>query len=529
METVLDAEELLQRLIIEKIKREWHQYIRHEWKDERWLKIYLNKQGEEIPSGIDQLPQGFFESMAVSINEIIADKLRLPRKELEKYTTSASSLSRFLGKHRDFHDRYEKKKSGLAIFAGFHNGIYTLEDWSDFQEKHKQFLNFWSSWRDQQPVLGEYPAPEAEKTYPLIVTNHTPPETVVLYQRVYDAYTKGPQVVRTRNRRVYTLAVGFAGLVLLVILLTWFIWQPLNRDTEPVHTEFGVFKIKEGQNIATALVYYDISQVKADSVYVKLGGPNDAEPGYIRLTKPRDTLAIMLYKPMVKARLIANGSSINHIEIQVPTTGWVGWYFTNIKKEGENGATLAGCELVEEKALTIPLSKVTDTFKPYYFTSFYNITDFGFIGEEATLELRTRLMHKPTLATCNHFSMQMCGSKSCVQYPIEISGCEYWLLKQHRMGTEIAEKDSAIAKVSQFTHLQSELEQWNTMKVKVDKGLVTYFWNDKAVATQKLTAIIGDVKLLSLDTKGSWQVDWIRVRNQKDEIVYEEYFDSCEK
>lgn len=526
MDTVLDAEELLQRLIIEKIKREWHQYIQHEWKEERWLKIYLNKQGEEVPSTIDQLPQGFFESMAVEINETIAAKLNLPRKELEKYTTSASSLSRFLGKHHDFHDRYEKKKSGLAIFAGYYKGVYTLDSWSDFQQKHKQFLAFWKTWREQRLALPKPIEEEAGKTYQLTTTSQTPPETAILYQHFYDAYQHGPQYVPVRRWKVYSWAASLIGLAALAL---FFYWQTSGNGSESVNAAFGVVKIKAGENIATVLLYYDVSQVKADSVYIKLGGISDADPGYSKVTKSKDTIAVMLYKPIVKARLIANNRTIGHIDIQVPTTGWVGWSFTNLNKENENSKTLAGCELVEEKALTIPFTKVSDGFKPYYFTNFHNITDFGFSGDQFTLEVRTRMVYKPALATCNHFAIELCGLKNCIQYPVEISGCEYWLLKQHRLGGDATVMDSAIANVSQFTHLQSELEQWNVMKVKRAGEFVHFFWNDKPIATRKFLTEIGEVKRLSIDTKGSWQVDWIRVKNEKEEIVYQEDFEACEK
>lgn len=518
----VSAEELLQRIIIQKIRSEWYLYL-EKWKNERWLMIYSRKFGEQPPGTIDQLPQGFFESLAHEVNECIEQKLFIPRKELEKYTTSASSLSRFLGKNQDFHHRFYKKKTGLAIFAGYRDGRYTIENWNDFEIKYQEYCVFVDTWRKQthHSFLIE-PQSISDQVQPAIV--EMPADRQLIFTLIHQAFATPPQSIHAKKINSSWM---IAAIALVGVLLAGGYWF-MSADKPLYHGEsvLEVLKVNAGENIATVLIRYAVPKAKDDTVRLFFGDYNASDPVKIISTKPSDTILIMVYKPFIKAKLFLNKTFLKQINIEVPTHQWVGWAYTN-----QNGIELTAthneCELIENNALTFPAYHLPEHFRSYYFTSMYNVGNFQTSLTDCEIAARVKLDHKPEKASCNHLVLRVCNEiDQCVSYPVELSGCEYWLWKVHDI--EESEIDSTMITASHFTHEQRELESWNIIRMRIQKGEVTYWWNDTEVGTRPIPDYTGTtISLINFESKGSWLIDSITVINAAGEMRYRAFFDDC--
>jgi hypothetical protein len=65
--------------------------------------------------------------------------------------------------------------------------------------------------------------------------------------------------------------------------------------------------------------------------------------------------------------------------------------------------------------------------------------------------------------------------------------------------------------------------------VKVKQGIAYYYLNDKLVYEHSYQGSIGNIKMFSIQFRGSGWVDWVRLYDAQDREVYFEDFDNCEK
>ena len=536
----VSSDELLRRCLIYKINEMWDNGDLYKWEDKRWFKIFQNKHGLDGPLNIKNLPNGFFESLAEEINLVVQSKLSLPQKELSLYTISASLLKRFLGKNIDKSGFSIKKKSGLAIYTGFRQGYFHFNSWDDFVQFYKNYLIFWHTWERHSPnsqFLPKYsPTEELHLNQAQLSLHSKLPSSDIVHVVtlvINDVrYAEIPDYNQPSSSKAKFLIITILGVVIACLGAYWFFLSaPFLSKVQPDNVTLRVINYTPGENRASIHVAYDLGNYAAENVVIR-GQRGDIYPTTYVRTAQRDTVSFMLSKPGAEIELVIDNQIIKKLKIYQETTGWIGW--TNDIK-GTIGAYHAACELIDNGVISYPYELVPDHYKQYYFTYLQNNQPYGVIGDHSVFETRMRLAHIPMDATCNEIRFYISGKELGTASMFELKGCEYWMAmgagNTHIESAAIKGDRSAenTSRLSLFTHYAEEYQQWNIFKLVVNNQVATYYWNDKEFLSYPFEGNIGEINSLTINTKGSWAIDWMRLTDTESKKVYFEDFSDCAK
>lgn len=542
---MITADELLRRCLIYKIYKEWDTKVEATWQERRWYKIYKNKYDELLPVAIERLPNGFFESLAADINQVIGQKLHMSKQELSLYTISGSSLKRLLGKNKDNASRSHKKKEGLAIYVGYQAGTFHFDHWDDFYRVYLDYSRFWDYWQKNafnnsqllsSPTV-KLPIDSDQAKTENYTNNHLPIYSPTVQLNLIHAVMQDPTSAEvphyTSNTRVRNWLVLVVVLLLggaaaggfwlqsktqsKVALLAQFTPEQIAKKSV-----FTVVKQIKGKNKSTVFVAYDVSQLPIDTVVISSRHHADITPRIYRSMKKQDTISFIINKPNAAMRLRGDRVTLRKLRVYQESTGWIGWIHAN---KTFVSAYLPTCELIRDSALVFPIELVPDQYKAYYFSILRNNRHYGVDGNYHTFEVKVKLVTKPIDATCNHFHIHMEGSKKNeeempfgIGQELELDGCEYWLSPK-RYPKEV---------VSKFTHDLDTYRQWNTLKwVAKGEELVVY-WNNEKIYTQAIPKNIGEITGLNFSGKGSWAVKWVRLLDKNGKQKYYKDFINCQ-
>lgn len=536
----LSSEELLRRIIFQKIQKNWKEYLQ-KWSSERWLKTFTNKFGFLPPQNVEQLPNGFFQCFADEVNDVIAFKLNISRKELEKYTTSASSLSRFLGKKDDQHKRYLNKKTGLAIFAGFNNPYYYVDSWEDFEAQYQQYMSLWLQWNknqihtDQQKNLLLAPHEKENITSVVVIPNEKP-----FYQIIYEGSQEETTLYPNSSKRKKWWLWGI--LALFIMIGGYYLFKifsgkkenssakkddsTLQENTNDTLIKFSLLQKEEGENIVSGLLVYDATKYPQDSIKIYLDPY--ALPNMIKSTKKIDTVPVIFYKStLVRSRY---GSIHDRLSLYIPTKSWIGGAYDNsqVKYNTEIKGDISKiynkpCDLIQSGTVTITPEQVENKIKDYYFSWFSKTFEKEIKTDTFELEAKVKLTYKSKDAICNHLVLKILdNSHRYVKYSLEVKGCTAYLKTKENLSFMEVASDQ----IQNFTHSLDSLQQWNIMKLKKYGKTVDYYWNGKYIGTTSNNNNRG-IRMLEFTLKSSWAVDWIKIFDSKQNILYQEDFDKC--
>lgn len=554
------AEELLKRCLTYKVFQEWETYVNTQWKHERWYVTFRNAtQNKAISTHtIVHLPHGFYSSLAKEINQVIHNKLSLPQRELSRYTISASSLKRFLGKSKQQGNRNEKKKSGLAIYVGFRQGIYYLNDWTDFQQTHQEYLKFWHYWEqnafrhpqldmfDRAPQSTEIVAPSFNEG---VRANHHRHKYLLLHEVIQQPYVSS--LPPPKKNKLSAMLMGIS-LVLFLTITGWAsqrFWQTslfkpktkhqkvalstlLSSEAFRKKIKFKIAKKIPGKNKSTVFLSYDISQVPLDTI--KIRARNDAVPQFYYLTKPKGTVSFVVNKPTCYFHLSYQHQRLKTLRVYQESAGWIGFF----RHKKTIGAAIETCKLVQNGYLSFLPKLVPDQYKHYYFSHLSNVKHFQVQGNHLTFEARVKLTHKPSDATCNDLTIGLAGSNNNeselikhIGYKLELDGCEYWLQtkKFHQKIRHANNYHYDPDILERFTHDIDTFMHWNTIKLVTKGQTISYFWNGKKIHQKPFQGTIGEITAIKFGSKGSWAIDWTRLKDSKGQEKYYEDFEDCTK
>jgi len=501
------------------------------------------------PQTVEQLPNGFFQCFADEVNDVITFKLNTSRKELEKYTTSASSLSRLLGKKDDQHKRYPSKKTGLAIFAGFDGSNYQVNDWDDFETQYKQYVSLWLHWNknqihtDQKTLLS-LPKSAQEEITSVVIIPHEKPFYEIIYQGTQ------PDIVIDASPH-YSKRNWFWGVALLLFFLlgVYYIMeypphekrssaglktQAISHIKEPEIKDtlitFQLIQREEGENMVSGLLVYDATRYPKDSITIYIDP--FALPNLIQTTKRIDTIPVIFYRTSIVRARDTRGS----LTINVPTKSWIGGandnglkvYLSNVKRDIPKMHNKS-CDLIAGGVLSVPFKLVEKSMQDYYFSWMSYTFDKEISLDTFEFETRIKLSYKSKDAICNHFIVRICDDlHRQVKYPIEVSGCTAYMQTKDNP----TYMDVETTKIQNFVHPLDSLKQWNVMGLKKKGNQVDYYWNGKYIGTSRTSKnynsyVSKGIRNLEITCKSSWAVDWITIKDSKKKVIYQEDFNKC--
>jgi hypothetical protein len=312
------------------------------------------------------------------------------------------------------------------------------------------------------------------------------------------------------------------SLILIIPVLIWVISFKPKTDSKKKPIIKGPVTFDGNKTVAqgvpsTIIFNYDVSNVEADSFFLQQSW-NDQEK--VRLDpKQHYYSSIYLFPGFHRAKLIANDSIIKRVKVHIMTDGWLPATretFTDnrpvyLKKDNlvKNGSM----HLVKDDLIASGV-KVENN----YILSYYNIRDFGNLSSDNfSVETKFRVDNNEKVV-CPGFELVIATEENIFFVRLMGRGCERDA--GIKMGENFREGLN-----SDLSVLGRNLHEWQNLKIKVINKTATVYFDDLLAYTLSFKQDFGKIVGLTYNFNSPGEVDYVRLRDPRNVIVYEDNFD----
>lgn len=215
------------------------------------------------------------------------------------------------------------------------------------------------------------------------------------------------------------------------------------------------------------------------------------------------------------SHLIVNRKVFAQTTIQVNTAGWE----TEIL---HNQIYNVKSDVKRDKNLFYApsnLSAVGINTDSIYWTINRNIRDYNVSGDDFTIEAGVLNGKKDGGISCYDFNMDVYGINENIKIEFLDPNCIVWV-------DFIISDVKVDGKETDLSTLGIDLSTWRLIRLEVKNKVASLFVDNKQVYTSPTyNTPIGSIKGLMLGFKGSGKVDYIKLFNPSERLVYEETFD----
>ena len=218
------------------------------------------------------------------------------------------------------------------------------------------------------------------------------------------------------------------------------------------------------------------------------------------------------------ARLVVDDETKDTERIQVKSCGWYGFVYSN-NHYREDDEEMCAFITGDGRAYISPqLSDIS-----YYWTAYRNIQEFNVCGDEVILEARIKVPQTEGGISCYDPDIHIYGTTGTGQAHFMTTGCQYYAYIRaaetlnHRSNTDL---DDLIPLTGNF-------ENWVNLKIRLSESEIEAFYDNELRYTMEYEGEIGQVLGIGFSAKGSGSIDWIRLSEINETIVYEENFSDC--
>ncbi len=146
---------------------------------------------------------------------------------------------------------------------------------------------------------------------------------------------------------------------------------------------------------------------------------------------------------------------------------------------------------------------------------FAHVQDYGASADRCTVEIRVKSRHSNTRL---HLILQGSEVRNA-----EVLYTNLTFLKSAFLRTT---GDTLKPKPNEYLPLEISLDTWQTLRFRTQKGILQTFLNQKLSAELPYRQKLGNLVGLQIHfERGAGMVDYVKVWNEKDSLVYEENFD----
>ncbi len=265
---------------------------------------------------------------------------------------------------------------------------------------------------------------------------------------------------------------------------------------------------------STVIFNYDISEIEADSFFIQQDwNPNHKD----RISPESNFFSSIYYVPGYhKTKLIANESFLKTIPVHIQTDGWMSAAFYNYDErpvyissyKKQNGI------LTSDKEDILKTGMEVERFAEH---RFINIREFeGIDGHNFIAEARFRYKEFLNDPCPNiHFTIH---TEAHIYYvPLTLQGCE------SNLEIKIGEVYKS-GKDYDLSSFGTDIFNWQEISLQVKDKAGQVFLNNKQVYEVSFKEDFGDIVGLDFRSSGLSEVDYIRLKNLNNKIVYEDNF-----
>ncbi len=380
---------------------------------------------------------------------------------------STDTLKRVFGKVKAARETYNPQvetKNAFAIFLGYH-------DWYEFREKQKPYV-------EGREKSGKEMSP---------VTTHPVEERV-----------KKPL------EKTYLL------ILIVVVLLASVIYAFTKREQSPK----VIFQCREPVGLAphTAIFTYDISHAGQDTVFIDY----DWEYPKLETIAKNDSIATTYHaKPGYYHVKLRNRDQILASQgVHVLSEGWQGYIKYNGKEQRlKSGATHNGELYLSDSEYEKYGIKPDTELRLNYF----NFQKFRADGDHFTLQSRIKNSEETGGITCFDTKFMVICEHSFIEISLLEKGCakfaRFYVSEIQLNGHN---KD--------LTPLGIDLSDWRKVEISVVNKTLVLTIDGQPIYTKKYSQALGSIKGLIINFKGRGKMDYLKIFNEKNQVVYDEPF-----
>lgn len=265
----------------------------------------------------------------------------------------------------------------------------------------------------------------------------------------------------------------------------------------------------------TIMFNYDVHNINADSLFIQQSW-NKANK--VAINKSGFLSSIYYYPGFHRAKLIANDSVIKQNPVHITTKDWLPVirykYNDKIPIYISENFNSNGKLSVSEEILKKSNVKTEKKFSLTY----YNVRDFeNLSGNNFVLE--TRLKNDSIKnSVCPTVELMIMCEMDMIRVKLTTKGCVN--LSKIRIG-EVTKKGVNY----DLSGFGTDLYNWQNLTVKVENKHATIFLNDNKIFETNYNSDLGYVKGLSYSYNSLGSIDYVKLFNDKNNNVFEDYFE----
>lgn len=262
----------------------------------------------------------------------------------------------------------------------------------------------------------------------------------------------------------------------------------------------------------TASFFYDVSKIRSSNIFIDNNFYDEGE--MIPIKKNMHFYNKTFELPDYYAvKIIANGERLSCVGVHVMTEGWETIVneklFKNINNVNDLGQlhldnkTLEGLKINSDSALEI---------------EYRNIKNFGVMGDEMTFETRFMNNDKTGGRGCYESKIEIINTHGRLSFNFIMPGCDEKLLKAEFGDVYLA---------GEFNNLNTffqDVSYWRNLKIKTQKKNVGVFLDDVQIYSIHYNDPLDEIKGITFSFNGSGAVDFVKIYNENDDLVYRDEF-----
>ncbi len=290
----------------------------------------------------------------------------------------------------------------------------------------------------------------------------------------------------------------------------------------------------EGKAPLTVTYQYDISLLPFDSVFINHRYEHHKMGFQKQLLKNNKGFINHCYQipnhyPVV---LEANGTKLAAKKIHVISDGWISMVSDRFSEKQEEGEL----KFPEFKHLVFNLYNISmdtnndgrlyispekvkqlDINLKFYYTEFRNIRNFNCSGDSCMLEVCFKNPVAEGGISCFDSQFILQCDTSFAKVTIVEPGC-------HRYANAVIGRNFFSGETEDLSSFAFDLSYWRTLKIKTQDGKMTFYMDDKEFFSKPYHFPLQAVTGLIFTFKGSGSVDWVKLYNAGNQLVYSDTF-----
>jgi hypothetical protein len=152
-----------------------------------------------------------------------------------------------------------------------------------------------------------------------------------------------------------------------------------------------------------------------------------------------------------------------------------------------------------------------------YWTAYCNARDFKASGDDFTLDARVKSNVKKDHLLCKDFGIRIIGEAGKMKIHLLQPGCTRWA--RLTVGDVTVEGG-----FTDLTALGQDLTDWRRVQLAVKEGQATILVDQKPLYQVAYDSKIGPIKSIEIGFLGVGAVDYVKLYNARQELVYADDF-----